>query len=122
MDSSPQLGANYLCLREDRIRIPRGQYNEIMNPMTDLSNHFESRICSASVIGHKNANLVKKTSNVANTYLSESDSVDMFFEKRCEVRGAVTDQGTEKGIGDDTVRGVHGRQDYTSDNEDDIFT
>ena len=46
----------------------------------------------------------------------------MFFEKRCEVRGAVTEQGTEKGIGDDTFRGVHGHQDYTSDNEDDICT
>ena len=46
----------------------------------------------------------KKATNCANVYIMESDSLDDFDIKRKGVRGFTTDQGPERGIGDETVR------------------
>ena len=121
VDSSPQFGSNYLCMREDRISIPRGQYNCVFSHSTDLTNHFETRVCVASVTGHRNAGAMKKASNVGNVLLMESDDAPMFDEKRGEFRGGCADQGTEKSIGDESVRVAHGFGDYPSLDPDWLF-
>ena len=47
---------------------------------------------------------MKKSVTVANIYLMESADEAAFHKERCEVRGGTTDQGTEAGIGSNTVR------------------
>ena len=42
----------------------------------------------------------------------ESDGQPMFHEKRCELRGGLSDQGTEFGIGDDSIRSIKGFEEY----------
>lgn len=44
-DSSPQLGYNFLCMREDRIRMPRAEVTFVLRYGYDLSAAFESRLC-----------------------------------------------------------------------------
>ena len=69
-------------MREDRFRIPRGEVNLVLSGGYDFSSCFETRICSASVVGHRNAKLVKKSCTAANVYLMESKDEDMWHEKR----------------------------------------
>ena len=120
-DSSPQLGYNFFCMREERIRIPRSELNFVFKHGYDLSGAFESRLCPASVLGHKNASLAKKSINSSNVYLMESDTEPDFHEKRCEVRGGLSDQGTEKGLGDDTILALRRFADYAHENPDTLF-
>jgi hypothetical protein len=60
IDSSPQLGFNMLCVREDRVRFPRGSFGADFRKAYDLSANFESRICPLSTLGAGHAGLVKK--------------------------------------------------------------
>ena len=99
IDASPQFGVNYLCLRADRVRIPRALlYHHGIPPDFDFNANFESRICIASACGYRNAGVVKTGSNLANVYLTESESFAMFDEKRGEIKGGVSDQGTDKAM------------------------
>ena len=105
VDSSPQLGHNFLCVVEDRIAFPREEfvcpeYRAAFN----LNSGYETRVCQCSTLGYGNAGVVKKGTNVANLYLMEScGSEDTFHSLRSEFRGGCSDTGTEKGIADDTV-------------------
>ena len=45
----------------------------------------------------------------------------MLHEKRYELRGGLADQGTEKGLGDDSIRSVHGHEDDQSDDATSLF-
>jgi hypothetical protein len=118
IDSSPQLGYNFLCMREDRIAIPRSEFTSVdFRASFDINAAFESRICMVSTLGVGNAGVVKKGLNTCNTYLMESDAWPQFHEKRCEVRNSCMDSGTEKAVGDDTVNIVEGcRGQYEADN------
>lgn len=102
-DSSPQLGWNFLCAREERFRFPKvGKINLVQHGL-DLNSQFEHRIYPLSVVGHRHAKLSKKSLNFANILLMESSDDTMFETKRREFRGGLADQGTEQGMGDDSV-------------------
>ena len=60
VDSSPQLGFNFLCCREDRLRFPVVAGVDIFAAGFDLSSVCETRLCPLSVIGHRNAKLAKQ--------------------------------------------------------------
>ena len=105
-DSSPQLGYNFLICREERIRIPRCGDPVVMLATMNLSANYESRVFSLSCIGARNAKLAKKNINIANTMLMESSDDKAFHATRNEVRGGVSDQGTEFAIGEETVKSV----------------
>ena len=50
----------------------------------------------------------------------ESDAHDMFHEKRRELRGGCSDQGTEKGMGDESIYSV-GFDDYNPTDAFELF-
>jgi len=104
LDASPQLGYNFLCGREDRIGIPRDEMlNSHFRSAYDINSNFETRILPVSTLGLGRATLAHKTTAAANIYLMESASDAEFHAKRAELRGAIADQGTEKGIVDEPV-------------------
>jgi hypothetical protein len=79
-DSSPQLGLNFLVVREDRIRIPRCNDDVVLDVGLRLSRSFESRLCVLSTIGRRSATLAKKSINGANISMIES-ATDAQFEE-----------------------------------------
>ena len=104
IDSSPQLGFDFLIVREYRIRIPVADaLDPLVRQRLNLNDCFEERICPVSVVGAGKANLVTKSVKAANIWLMESNSPDMFHGKRAEVIGGLSDQGTERNVGEDTV-------------------
>ena len=112
IDSSPQLGRNFLCTREDRIRFPRNLlYNSEERSRFDLNSGFESRIMPLTTLGVGTGSALKKSVNCSALYLHESEDLPMFDEIRNEVRGGTTDQGAERNMGDETVRIVPGYED-----------
>jgi hypothetical protein len=91
-------------VKEDRIRIPiADMYDPQVRARLNLNDCFEERTCPVSVVGVGKASLVTKTLKAANIYLMESASAVMFHGKRAELIGGTSDQGTEKGMGEDTV-------------------
>ena len=61
VDSSPQLGRNFLCVREDRVAIPRNDFVTMwFRAQFDINSTFETRICPLSTLGVGNAGLAKK--------------------------------------------------------------
>ena len=103
VDASPQLGMSFLCVREDRIRLPRAELGLDFRKAYDLNSAFETRICPLSTLGLGHAGLVKKAINVANVYLMEAETLERFHEARQEVVGYLSDQGTEKKVAELTV-------------------
>ena len=104
VDSSPQFGFNFLCVKEDRINIPRNfELGSDFRRLYDINAHFESRICPVSTLGLGRASAVRKSINTANIYLMESGRLADFHSLRSEVRGVTSDQGTEKHITEGTV-------------------
>ena len=59
LDAFPQMGFNFLCMREERLRIPRVGDILIFKTGFNLSQVYETRLCFASVVGHRNATLLK---------------------------------------------------------------
>ena len=52
MDSSPQLGYNFLCVREDRVAIPVPQFmSPEMRANFDINSGFQTRLCPPSTLG-----------------------------------------------------------------------
>ena len=91
-----------MCGREDRIGIPRDEMlNSHFRSAYDINSNFETRILPVSTLGLGRATLAHKTTAAANIYLMESASDAEFHAKRAELRGAIADQGTEKGIVDE---------------------
>ena len=110
--ASPQLGRNYLCGREYRIRLPRDAWRlPEVRARLNLNDHFESRVIPLSTVGSGRASGVKKSTNVAACYLMETENREQFDELRCSVCGITTDQGAEKGLADETVRIISGYRD-----------
>ncbi len=60
-DSSPQLGFNFLCVREDSISIPTNIYaDQILRAGYDLNKGYSTRVLKLAVLGHGRASGVKK--------------------------------------------------------------
>lgn len=105
VDASPQLGSNYLCVREDRIRISMDIRHKVREQaQIDLNAAFETRIMPLSTLGHGRASALKKSVNVSSLYLMESEDFDAFDVTRNEVCSICTDQGAEKNISEAGVR------------------
>ena len=72
VDSSPQLGRNYLCVREDRFRYPRAiAHDSSLMLKYDWSKSFETRIMPLSTLGKGRSGTSRKTNNIANLSVSE---------------------------------------------------
>ena len=104
LDSSPQLGYNFLCVREDRIRVPADIYSDPYKMADfDINAHFECRLCPLSTLGLGKATGIKKSVNTMNILLMESNSADDFHNIRSEYRNLTSDMGAEKALGESTV-------------------
>ena len=100
MDSSPQRGYNFLCVREDRVAIPVDQLlSPEMRANFDINSGFQTRLCPLSTLGVGNAGLVKKGLSVINIPLMESDSKPAFNTVRGEYRGGTADHGDGETFG-----------------------
>jgi hypothetical protein len=105
VDSSPQLGRNYLCVREDRVRFPRSLlYNFGSLATYDLDAAFETRVMPLSTLGHGEATALRKALNVSSIYMMETADDQGFDELRGEIKSLTTDQGAEAAINDLSVR------------------
>ena len=60
VDSSPQLGFNFLCVREDSISIPTAIYADpILRAGYDLNKGYSTRVLKLAALGHGRASGVK---------------------------------------------------------------
>lgn len=119
-DSSPIFGHNFYVVREERIIIPMDVAMSLTADM-DLSAYYEDRIMQLSTLGHGNANSTKKGLNTAGLYLNESKDDDQFHVRRDEVRNTLSDQGTEKALGDDMVTIIERFKDFDPANITSLF-
>ena len=103
MDSSPQLGRNFYCIREDRVKIPRNMSIELRRQW-DIQAHFESRIGTLSCFGQGHSGLTNKSLKTVNAGpMMECETENDFHDVRCQYKSACTDSGTERGVADDTI-------------------
>ena len=114
MDASKKFGCNYLCVREDRVLIPRTDFGAEFRVKYDINANFQSRICPLSTLGLGHAGAVSKLLNCAGLYLMESESNKQFHSIRNEVRGYTSDQGVEKDCGEGTVKVIPMFHDFES--------
>ena len=104
IDSSPQLGWNFLMVLEDRIMFRRSEDTGYsFRAAVDINMYYERRTMLVSTLGHGHSVLVKKSINCANIYLMETDDAPEFHVVRDEVININSDQGTEAEVCDDTV-------------------
>ena len=100
-DSSPQLGHNFQCVREDRFIIPNDLCADIVvRAKLDIGHYFETRICPLSTFGAGRAGVRNHLSNWMNIPLMETDSKEGFEATRGGVVNTCSDQGTEKDLND----------------------
>lgn len=101
MDSSPQLGFNFLCTIVDTIYIPAAHAVNIhLRVAADLNDHWSSESAPLSSLGVGKSSLVKKSMNSLHLTLMTVACDQDFHVKRNRYRGTCSDQGTEKGIND----------------------
>jgi len=101
VDSSPQLGVDFLCVIEDEITLPTARSLTIWTELAkSLQNNFTSQICQMSSTGVGRKGLVKKTTNVINGILMKCPNWDGVAVRRRVYKGVLSDQGTEKGTAD----------------------
>ena len=104
VDSSPQLGRNYLCAREDRFRFPIAmEFDMQARSQYDLNVAFETRILPLSTLGKGHSSGLKNAIIVGKIFLMESHDDDHFHRTRSCVFGLTTDQGAERSLGDEGV-------------------
>ena len=118
-DSSPQIGHDYLIVREDRIRLPfRGVLRPELRAIYDINACYEERLMPLSTVGRGNTGRAKKHGGVCNLYLLESDSDDQFHDTRCEVLNGCSDPGTGKAVSELSVLMLDRfRNAYSADDE-----
>ena len=121
LDSSPQLGFNIHCVREDRIMIPRLEWTSpAERARFDITANYSTRIFHLATLGLGNAGTVKKLLTVVNIQLMESTTYEDFDETRNEVFGTTIDSEMIKDVGDEPVslveayRGTHSVEDPQS--------
>ena len=69
----------------------------------DLNDIFEADVWPLSALGVGRADLVRKTLNTIWGLRLQCEGEDHFSIRRSEYRGALTDQGVERGLGDSYV-------------------
>ena len=79
VDSSKVAGHSFVCMREERLRIPHVGGINFFKRGVDLNDYFETRLCPLGTIGFGNEVLVRKSEIVTNMMLMESESLDHFF-------------------------------------------
>jgi len=100
IDSSPQLGFNFLITVEDQIRIPwPATWDLARRAALDLNEHFVTLLQAFASLGLGKANTLVKTVTTTNTLISGVESVADFDRRRKSHRGFCTDHGVEHGIG-----------------------
>ena len=100
-DSSPQLGYNWLVLREDRFTFPHLEYDGVDKVCAaEFNKAYSTRMCLLSVIGRGRGTLVAKAFKMSSIHKMESKDEDMEQRLREQVYGLTADQGTEKGCAD----------------------
>ena len=102
VDSSPQLGIDFLCSIEDTFDLPTPH---TITAWTEVCLYFEDRFSSEiemlSSIGLGAAGMAKKSVNIANLRLMKCKTDDDFHVRRKQNRGITSDQGaSERGITD----------------------
>lgn len=100
-DSSPQLGWDWLIVREDKFTFPKDKYEtEDCQMSANFNDVYSSRTCRISTLAKGHASKVKKAHNISTGFKIESKSTASYDVKRHEVFGLVADEGTEAGIAD----------------------
>ena len=121
-DSSPQLGSDFLCMIESRILVPAAHsYDIALRAKLNLHAAFEERLAPLSTLGMGRAGLTKKSDNTFNFTLMETGTVELMNRKRMAFRGAATDQGTEKDIGDTFISILPQFRNTYANNDPDIW-
>lgn len=94
LDTSPQLGRNFLCIREDRIRYLRSESltSLLCSPTFNLNIALQTRVLPLSTIGAGRASTQRKSLNVISVFLMETSDLSQFEQVRDEVCGLTSDQ------------------------------
>ena len=112
-DGSPQLGWQWLVLREDRFDFSKKEFGSEPEAAekADFNRALHSRTCHLSVYGRGQGSLVNKSVCVNNIHKMETGEAEKHAALTAQVYGVTSDQGTEKGIADiDTMEGGYGAQ------------
>ena len=111
VDSSPQLGYNFLVVLEDVVRIPQELTRDLLRRAAFILNDNWVPIVQAlSSLGLGKASAVSKTVCTSNLLIMSVATVSDFHRKRECYRGVTTDHGVEHKIGDMPI-GVTGISD-----------
>jgi len=101
VDSSPQMGIDFLCVIEDSFVLPSPESVQAWLAIdTNLESGYSSQIDLMSSLGGGRSGLAKKSLNVANGRLMKCKDDAAFHTRRRQCKGVTSDQGTERGIGD----------------------
>ena len=104
IDSSPQLGLNFLIVLEDIIKVPEPcTVNLLRRCQLDLNMSWETVLQSLSSLGYGRSGVVKTSVQTSNLHLMGVETMDQFDDKRQRYKGMAVDQGTESGLCDMTV-------------------
>ena len=106
VDASPQLGYNWLVLREDKFSFKKDETGNVDVVHANFNAAYSTRMCLLSVIGRGRASLVAKSFKLACIHKMESQDEAAEAELRSQVCGIVSDQGTESGCADISVMRV----------------
>lgn len=99
IDSSPQLGYDFLICIEDVVKLPEAETLDLARRAAVILNEaWESILLPFSSVGYGRAGAVKKTQMVVNLQLMAVSCMPDFDKKRCQYRGSCIDQGTETAI------------------------
>ncbi len=99
-DSSPQLGWQWLVVREDSFRFSKHDHESELAAFSQgqFDAAYRTRTCMLSVFGRGRGSLVQKASMINNIHKMESGDVETHKALAAQVMGITTDQGIERGI------------------------
>ncbi len=98
-DSSPQLGWDWLVLREDTFKFSKDIYTcdeELV--CADFNQAYDSNTTMLSTLGRGRSQLIKKTFNISMQQKFKASCERDYDSIRHRVYGICSDMGTEKGI------------------------
>ena len=100
-DSSPQLGWDWLVIREDSWSFPNEEYtcNEQIAD-ANFNRDFKSQTNMLSTLGRGHGGLLKKAFNIASQHRLISETEAEYKRMNEQVFGILSDMGTEKGVAD----------------------
>ncbi|CAK0828340.1 unnamed protein product, partial [Prorocentrum cordatum] len=115
-DSSPQLGWNWLVVREDKFSWPKDDSIDAIMA-SNFNSKMQSRTCRLSTIGRGHGAAIFKSVSLATLHKCECSSIEDYNKLRSEVYGICTDQGVESAVVDiDTLEPKGDRCENYSDN------